>query len=576
MSQPPLPIADQPHRPAPKRGGALRQRGVHVARIALVLGIVWLMRNQHQALVQALRAAEGRQVTLEQAQLVFPEATFLGEWNNEGAQGVYDKTMSELGVVIQTSPQADDIKGYAGPTNLLIGLNRSHRVVGMVVLTSRDTPEHVAKVLADPRFLTQFNGLSWSEAGNLRHVDGVSGATLTSLAIAESAIRRLGSDSPSLRFPEPLVLADARVLYPEAAAIRENAERIHLWDALDVRGKLLGHFTRTAPFGDNVVGYQGPTDTLIGFDGDLKITRLAIRKTYETQKYVNYVREDYAFPEVFQGRHLEELAKVSPRRSGVEGVSGATMTSQAIAEAVIRAVREAQKRRAAPSDAWRISGRDLGTLLVTLFGLVIAVTHLRGSHGVRVCWQLVLISYLGFLNGDMVSQSLLVGWAQAGMPWHTSLGMAVLTVAALAVPVLSKTQFYCSHVCPFGAAQELLKRRHRWQLSLPHRISAVLKAVPVGLLVWVLVVAFKQLPYNLAAIEPFNAFVFRVAGWATIGVAIAGLSASLFVPMAYCKYGCPTGALLGFLRFNAHSGYLTLRDAAAVALLAVALYLGLT
>ena len=59
-----------------------------------------------------------------------------------------------------------------------------------------------------------------------------------------------------------------------------------------------------------------------------------------------------------------------------------------------------------------------------------------------------------------------------------------------------------------------------------------------------------SLPVSLVDIEPFDAWVFRVAGWATITVAIVGLVASLFVPMAYCRYGCPTGALLKFLQVS--------------------------
>ncbi|NIP94636.1 MAG: hypothetical protein GWO24_14810, partial [Akkermansiaceae bacterium] len=54
---------------------------------------------------------------------------------------------------------------------------------------------------------------------------------------------------------------------------------------------------------------------------------------------------------------------------------------------------------------------------------------------------------------------------------------------------------------------------------------------------------------NLAAMEAFDAYLFRVAGWMSIAIAIAGLLASAFIPLAYCKYGCPTGLLLKFVRW---------------------------
>jgi len=84
------------------------------------------------------------------------------------------------------------------------------------------------------------------------------------------------------------------------------------------------------------------------------------------------------------------------------------------------------------------------------------------------------------------------------------------------------------------------------------------------------------LSVSLVDIEPFDAWVIRVAGWATMTVAVLGLITSLFVPMAYCRYGCPTGALLKFLRYHSHSERWTARDWAAVGLAGLALCLSFT
>jgi len=83
-------------------------------------------------------------------------------------------------------------------------------------------------------------------------------------------------------------------------------------------------------------------------------------------------------------------------------------------------------------------------------------------------------------------------------------------------------------------------------------------------------------PYSLTAIEPFDAYLFRVAGWATITVAIVGLAFSLVVPMAYCRFGCPTGALLVFLRRHGRSDRFSLRDWVALGLVAIAVAIRLS
>ena len=100
-----------------------------------------------------------------------------------------------------------------------------------------------------------------------------------------------------------------------------------------------------------------------------------------------------------------------------------------------------------------------------------------------------------------------------------------------------------------------------------------LELLPAGLLLLVVVVALLALPLDLAGIEPFAAYVVRSAGWATLAVAGVGLVASFFVPQAYCRFGCPTGALLNFVRARGATDGFSRRDAAALMLVALALVL---
>jgi polyferredoxin len=60
-------------------------------------------------------------------------------------------------------------------------------------------------------------------------------------------------------------------------------------------------------------------------------------------------------------------------------------------------------------------------------------------------------------------------------------------------------------------------------------------------------IGLLHLPFSPVDIEPFDAWLWSIAGAATIVVAVAGLVASLFVPMAYCRFGCPTGAVLDYI-----------------------------
>jgi hypothetical protein len=408
----------------------------------------------------------------------------------------------------------------------------------------------------------------------------VSGATLTSLAIVEGIVRRLGGSPHSYRFPDPVTVAEIRPFLPQAARLAVWDQKPALLRVEDTSGQLLGFAGRTSPVADDLIGFQGPTDTLFVMDAQQRVLGIAMRRSYDTTEYLPWVTDDKHFMTCFNGQSLDELADLDPAAAGIEGVSGATMTSMSMAYALARtakAARDSQPAAAPPS--WTITARDWGTAAVVLGGLLLAFTRVRGQRWIRVGFQLLLIGYLGFVNGDMVSQSLLVGWTQNGVAWRLAPGLVLLVAAAFLTPLLTRRQVYCHQLCPHGAVQQLIKNAvpQRWRPAsgLPPWISRPLTLLPFLLLVWVVIVAMQHRAFNLAAIEPFDAYVVRVAGWATLAVAVAGLVFSLFVPMGYCRFGCPTGAMLNYVRLQGPGDRFSRRDLAAVTLLALAIGLRL-
>ena len=67
--------------------------------------------------------------------------------------------------------------------------------------------------------------------------------------------------------------------------------------------------------------------------------------------------------------------------------------------------------------------------------------------------------------------------------------------------------------------------------------------------------------WNVASLEPFDAYVWNIAGLASVSIAVVSLIVSAKVPMAYCKFGCPTGRLLEYSRRNRQSDRLVWQDA---------------
>ena len=575
-----------------QRSRTPRRMTLHVARIALLTAIVVLIRLQHLRVLESRASAGAARVPVSDVALLLPEAVSLGDpAGPRNVQAVLDDAGADIGRVVQTSPQGDHIVGFSGPTNVLVAFDADDAISGIRVLDSHDTREHVEQVVTDERFMSSFDGLTWDEAANIDRVDAVTGATLTSVAIVQSIAHRMRRsetlESPdevvveSLKFPEGIVVDDVVGLFPNAGDVRQDGTHIPLWHVLDERGAELGTILRTAPAADNIIGYQGPTDTFIGFSPAGDVIGIAVGNSFDNEPYVGYVRDEKYFLTLFNDLTLDGLAEMDLQEAPVEGVSGATMTSQAMADGLVVAARQHQRMvvqatTVRAEQTITVSSRDLGTAAVIATAILVGFTPLRGKKWVRVPFQLLLIGYLGFMNGDLLSQAMFVGWARSGVPLTSAIGLALLTLAALLLPVTTRRNLYCSHICPHGAAQQLVVRRLPWQFKPSPRMRRLLSAIPTALLLWVVLVAMLHLPFSLVDIEPFDAYVWQIAGWATIGIAVAGLFASLFVPMAYCRYGCPTGAVLGYLRFNAGSDRLTRRDAIAVGMfvLAVIVYVG--
>ena len=529
-----------------------------------VLGLIILLVHQQARWFDAQRD-EG--ISVKQARKFFPTANRLElRDSNRGLYYVTDARGATVGCLLMTSPRTDDVVGYSGPNNLLIALDMAGAVTGMELLRSGDTPEHVAWVRSNATFLRAFVGWKPAEAPPPKP-QAVSGATLTSFAITEAVQKRLTGAAASLRFPEAIALEDVRPLFTNAVHIVPEGTRLRV---LDGAGGLLGFAARTSPQADNISGYRGPSECLVALSPDDRtVIGVSIRASYDTESYVDQVRRAPPFHDLFLGRTADELAALNWSTQKVEGVSGATQTARAAAEGVSRRF-AADERARSQVHRWRPKARDIGLAGVMVGAIVLSFSSLRRYRWVRLCWQLLLVGYVGLINRDFISMALLGGWATNGVAFKALPGLALLTIAAVLTPLTNRRQLYCHNICPHGAAQELIGRLRWRRWSLPLRWSRVLETVPAILLGFVIVSLMIGVRLNLASIEPFDAWLLRSTGWLTIAIAAAGLVAALFVPQAYCRFGCPTGAFLNFFRAGGASDKWSRRDSAALGCVALA------
>lgn len=371
---------------------------------------------------------------------------------------------------------------------------------------------------------------------------------------------------------KPIAVEETKVFLPTAARlVTDESPRMGLFIE-DGSGQRIGYAVRTSPISDHIKGYQGPTDTLVVLDAAGKVKGIRIRSSWDTKVHVHDVSVDEYFMALWTDKTWDEVAGMEPRAAGVEGVSGASLTSLCIANSIyyrFKKVKEEQVKLPPP----RITRHDVALMAVIGLAMVFSFTRLRSHTWFRRAFQLILIGYVGLWNGQLIAQSLFAGWSKTGFAWRMAPALALLAAAALIIPWTTRRALYCSQICPHGAAQELLGRLTRKKLRIHGGLEAGLRCLPAALIALVIIVVMYQLPLDLASIEPFDAYLavkrIGAAGWAailmgaTMIVAIVGLVASIFVPMAYCKFGCPTGMLLNFVRSHGKADHFGRRDVVA-------------
>jgi hypothetical protein len=132
--------------------------------------------------------------------------------------------------------------------------------------------------------------------------------------------------------------------------------------------------------------------------------------------------------------------------------------------------------------------------------------------------------------------------------WQTHLYWYLLIGGVLLPIILSGRSFYCSHVCPFGATQRILKTIGPKRITLPDRVDAALRWVQ-RTLVWLAVIC-ALLARNPAVVRyevsrtmfgPMTGLTWQFALLAVV------LVASLVITKPWCNYLCPIRAITDFI-----------------------------
>ena len=125
---------------------------------------------------------------LSEVEPYFSEATEVQTIDTAYYQ-VKDADGKVIGTVLLSEPYSESVKGYNGPTPLLIALDEQNHIKNVVLRDNHETPRFAERVVAGGLYQA-WDGLTIDEA-LAKNVDAISGATYTSNGVKNSLAVRL-------------------------------------------------------------------------------------------------------------------------------------------------------------------------------------------------------------------------------------------------------------------------------------------------------------------------------------------------------------------------------------------------
>lgn len=348
------------------------------------------------------------------------------------------------------------------------------------------------------------------------------------------------------------ILRDGRILGHD---LREAHEAKTLKnDTLEVTPD--GAFVvNTKPLAKDVQGYGGPVPLKIHIK-DGRVAAVEAEPNAESPDFFNRAKE---LLNHWQNKSVDEALAEE-----VDAVSGATFSSRAIIANMQRGLAYAKQHGqwgedgsvgALGTSASPIEGGSAGALgtsappivalIVVLLGAVVPLFYNnRRLHLVQLAVNVVV---LGLWTGTFVSYTLFLRIFAGGVSLSAIGAFAaplLMLIVALIYPLADRSGHYCANICPFGSAQELAGKLSRRKLRITPRVLKLLSVLRN--LLWGMLMALLLTGTCTAWIdyELFTAFLYSSASvWVTVLAALF-LVLSVWVPRPYCRFVCPTGALI--------------------------------
>ncbi len=356
-------------------------------------------------------------------------------------------------------------------------------------------------------------------------------------------------ESKQKQLPESKIAS----LIPGSNKIEAKSSPLPHYDVFDSGGKLSGVVFITSKVPPKVNGYGGEIPTAVGIDTKGKITGLLPLENNETPSYFNRLKETGFF------QKLKGKSVVSDELEEVDVVTGATISSDALKTDIklsgrrialkvlgINIPQEKVEEGFAKSSSTHSSPLNIAIAIVAI--LLASAASFTAKPWLK--WVSLAVGFAGigwYLNSS-VSFVVISNLLGLNLAIASNIVLVVLLIFTVGM-ALAGRRTWCNFMCPFGAAQEAIYAVSpvRLKLNPSPRLMKHTWNTRYILLVALLVAIFVFDVDEAAEIEPYTR-MFNLSSPAIFWYYTAFLlGMSAFVPRFFCRFLCPTGAVLTLL-----------------------------
>ncbi len=289
------------------------------------------------------------------------------------------------------------------------------------------------------------------------------------------------------------------------------------------------------------LGYAGHIPMAVGFGEKDVIKDIKILKNNETSEFLEQVLASGILNK-WIGKDAKQAAAIK-----VDAVSGATISSTAIIknmQAILDAKLGNKTPTKEPLNKLEIY-KSLAILFVGLLGIFSFFVPKRTSK-FRMTFAVLSIFVLGIWQGSMISIAKISAWFLHGIPDVFQIPLFLIFLASIIIPMITGKNFYCYHVCPFGAAQDLVSKSIRVNVKI--KVYKWVQYIRFVMLLACFVMLLFGLGLYIANIEPFSAFRPELAPISAVIIFVVSLIVATFKPRFWCTHICPCGAFLDLFK----------------------------